>query len=39
MSLCGLTLTLAVFGRAHAFLRSDNPAGNGPAILCASYEP
>ena len=38
MSLCGLTLTSAVFGRAHTFLRCDNPARNGPAILYASYK-
>ena len=32
MSLCGLTLTLLEFGRAHNFLRSDNQDWNGPAI-------
>ena len=38
MSLCGLTLTLLEFGRAHIFLRSDNQDWNGPAIRSACYD-
>ena len=38
MSLCGLTLTLLGFGRAHIFLRSDNQDWNGPAIRSACYD-
>ena len=38
MYLCGLTLTLLEFGRAHAFVRSDNPDWNGPPIRSVCYD-
>ena len=38
MSLCGLSLTLAGFGRAHIFLHFDIPDWNGLTIPCACYD-